>query len=60
MTTTLSLIRRMKFCFPVLYHSKAPSLIAERARFVEHARGEVWLICDLFSVFLVTWYCCGD
>ena len=26
---------------PSLYHSKAPSLIAERARFVEHARGEV-------------------
>jgi len=36
MTTTLSLIPGVKFCFRV-YHSKAPSLIANRARFIERA-----------------------
>jgi len=40
MTTILSLIPSMKFCFRV-YHSKAPSLIANRARFIERVRGEV-------------------
>ena len=33
---------------PSLYHSKAPSLIAERARFVEHARGSS-VTCFPFS-----------
>jgi hypothetical protein len=31
----------MKFLLSNLCHSKAPSLMTERARFIEHARGEV-------------------
>jgi hypothetical protein len=39
MTTTLALIPSISL-LSGLYHSKAPSLIAECSPFVEHARGE--------------------